>query len=392
MRIFNEDVGLHVKSWCEHIEQGALDQIFNLSQLPFARHHIAIMPDCHQGYGMPIGGVLATEGVIIPNAVGVDIGCGMCVSKSNVFNISKDTLKLILKDIREAIPVGFEHRNESIPEEMPYLEFVPDDCDRDNMIVFAEYDSATRQLGTLGGGNHFIEIQRDEDNRVYVMIHSGSRNLGYKVARHYNDMAKELNKVYYSSVNPKWDLAFLPAESKEASAYLYEHNYAVEFASQSRYVMMGIITKIFAKYLEFVEFEEPIEAIHNYVNYEKHFGKYYWVHRKGATKAFLDDITIIPGSQGTNSYIGRGLGNPDSFKTCSHGAGRQMGRKVAKNTLDLAYEQGILDSQGILHSIRGKDNLDEAPSAYKNINDVMEAQKDLVEITTKLTPLAVIKG
>lgn len=385
---------LPIKMWLEEIEDGALEQAKNLSNLPFAFRHIAIMPDSHQGYGMPIGGVLATKDVVIPNAVGVDIGCGMCAVKTSLKDLDTETLKKIMGEIRKAVPVGFEHHKEAQDEElMPKPGLLE--------IVNKEYQKARQSLGTLGGGNHFIEIQKGSDGHIWIMIHSGSRNLGKQVADYYNKVAIELNRKWFSSVDIKQELAFLPLDGEEGKAYLREMNYCVDFALANRKLMMNRICECFTNYgvglsnngrVEYLSFEPIINIAHNYARMENHFDENVMIHRKGATLATTDTIGIIPGSQGTKSYIVRGKGNAESFNSCSHGAGRKIGRKEAERTLNLADEIKKLDDQGIIHAIRGKDGLDEAPGAYKDIKTVMENQSDLVEILVELTPLGVIKG
>ena len=376
-----------IKLWLEDMEDGALEQAKNLANLPFLHKWVAIMPDSHQGYGMPIGGVIATEGVIIPNAVGVDIGCGMSVVELplTVEELSP-YLRDVLRGIRELVPVGFSS-HEVAQESM----WMPDLGKNDLPIADANYKKAFKQVGTLGGGNHFIELQADEDDKVHIMLHSGSRNLGYQVAKHYNKVAIELNERWYSSVPKEWELAFLPIGTNEARNYINEMKYCVEFAKCNRRLMMYNILSVLSLNLDrdFMN-AETINIAHNYATLESHFGKNVWVHRKGATSAREGELGIIPGSQGTKSYIVRGKGNKDSFMSCSHGAGRKMGRKQAKRELNLEEEQAKLE--GILHSVRGIDDLDEAPSAYKNIETVMENQADLVEIVKELRPLAVVKG
>jgi tRNA-splicing ligase RtcB len=387
-----------IKLWLDDIEEGALEQAKNLTNLPFAFKHIAIMPDSHLGYGMPIGGVLATKDVIIPNAVGVDIGCGMCAVKTSLTEIDTDTLKKILGEIRKEIPVGFnKHKEEQGRELMPLY------SDEEKTLVLPgslyivrqEYKNALKSLGTLGGGNHFIEIQKGDDGHIWIMIHSGSRNLGKQIADHYDKIARELNKKWYSEVPDKWELAFLPVNSKEGQSYIREMNYAVEFALANRKLMIDRVIEIFQK--ELVGFENPetkfnemINIAHNYARQENHFGKNVWVHRKGATSAREEEIGIIPGSQGTKSYIVKGKGNPESFESCSHGAGRKMGRKQAQRSL--SYEEEIKKMGSVIHGMRGEKDLDEAPGSYKDIDVVMQNQKDLVDIVVELSPLAVIKG
>lgn len=380
-----KDDRLPIKIWTEYAEDGAMEQINNIAKLPFAFRHIAIMPDVHQGYGMPIGGVLATKNYIIPNAVGVDIGCGMRAVKTNMFHINPDYLKKAMQKIREEIPLGRNHNDFSNINDMPELKY-------DMEIINKEYNNASRQIGTLGGGNHFIEIQRGKDGFIWVMIHSGSRNLGYKVAQYYNKIAKELNEEWKSVVPRSWDLAFLPFGSDEGYSYIKEMNYCVGFAKANRKLMMSKIKNIIDTELGTAEWEEDIDIAHNYVRLENHFKENVWVHRKGATSAKLGEIGIIPGSMGTKSYIVEGLGNPESFTSCSHGAGRKLSRSKAREKLDLEEQKKILDEQGIIHGIRNISDLDEAPSAYKNIKTVMENQKDLVKIVEELSPIAVIKG
>ncbi len=395
---FTDENSLIVKSWCSDIEENALQQIRNLAKLPFAFHHIAIMPDCHSGYGMPIGGVLATEGVVIPNAVGVDVGCGLIAVKTSLKaeQISTDILKKIMGEIRKVIPVGNGKDGSHRVMQEPW-----DGSGRVKgiiSIVNDEYKNSLCQLGTLGGGNHFCEIQKDKKDNIWIMIHSGSRNLGYKVAKHYNDLAIRLNQRWHSGVPKKWELAFLPLDTAEAASYLFEMQYCVDFALANRRLMMERILQIFSDVLTKLNIygvlpKEPmINIAHNYAVLENHFGKNVMVHRKGATLARQDTIGIIPGSQGSKSYIVKGKGNVESFNSCSHGAGRRVGRKEAIRTLNLEAERKILDDQGIIHGIRNQDDLEEATSAYKNIDEIIKSQEDLVEILTELTPLCVIKG
>jgi len=374
--------------WVNDIEENALAQARNLANLPFIFKHVALMPDCHSGYGMPIGGVIATKGVVIPNAVGVDIGCGMCAVKTSLNEINTDVLKTIMSGIRELVPLGFDHHKQAQEESLPSLENVPE-----HGIVYRQYTAAKKQIGTLGGGNHFIEIQKGSDRHVWIMIHSGSRNIGLKVAKHYNKLAIHLNERWHSSVDKKQDLAFLPIEIQEAKYYFAEMQYCVDFAFANRLLMMERIKSVFTSVIgETFSALEFINIAHNYARWESHFGTDVIVHRKGATSAREGEVGIIPGSQGTKSYIIQGKGNTESFQSCSHGAGRTMGRKQAQRELVLEEEIEKLNSKGIVHSIRNTRDLDEAPGAYKNIDTVMANQVDLVDILVELSPLAVIKG
>jgi tRNA-splicing ligase RtcB (3'-phosphate/5'-hydroxy nucleic acid ligase) len=385
-----------IKLWLSDIEAEALAQARNLANLPFTWGHVAVMADAHPGYGMPIGSVLATKGVVVPNAVGVDIGCGMCAVRTSLTRIDQDQLKRILgsreqgRSIRGRIPLGFKHHD--TPQD-PSL--MPDTAPLSRLKasrVLQLFPAACKQLGTLGGGNHFIEIQQGDDGYVWLMIHSGSRNLGLQVARHYNTLARGLNRRWYSAVPEKWDLAFLPLDIAEGWAYLREMEYCVAFAQANRLLMMRRVQEAIAEVVPAVEFGLPLHVAHNYAALEHHRGEDLVIHRKGATRAREGEHGIIPGSQGTSSYIVRGLGNPDSFHSCSHGAGRVMGRKQAQRSLDLAAEQERLDRLGIVHGLRGTRDLDEAPGAYKDIRQVMANQQDLVRIEVCLRPLAVIKG
>lgn len=406
-----------IKMWAEQIESSAMAQAVELASLPFAFHHVALMPDCHTGQGMPIGGVLATDGCIIPNAVGVDIGCGMCAVKTNLRaeQLSHKILSKIVDDIKRVIPLGFDHQLEVQDERL-----MPQGHNIDALPkIRTLYHSALRQLGTLGGGNHFIEIQHEVEMgsregfapqaeadtaqaestpqdkmggqaRVWIMLHSGSRNLGLKVAGTYNKRAQLLNKAWRAQTFPQ--LSFFPMISDDAKLYFMEMKYCVDFALANRKLMMHRICEVMQTHLPGAVFEPMINIAHNYAAWEHHFGKDVIVHRKGATRAREGEIGIIPGSQGTPSYIVEGLGNPDSFMSCSHGAGRVLGRKEAIRSLNLQQEQLFLNQQGIIHSVLEAQNLDEAPSAYKNIEQVMAHQADLVRPLVKLQPMAVIKG
>ncbi len=388
-QVISEGCRVPIKMWVSDIEENALAQARNLANLPFIFKHVALMPDCHSGYGMPIGGVIATQGVIIPNAVGVDIGCGMCAVKTSLNEINTDVLKTVMSGIRELVPLGFDHHKQAQDESlMPSVENVPE-----LGIVRRQYTAAKKQIGTLGGGNHFIEIQKGSDGHIWIMIHSGSRNIGMKVAEHYNKVAIHLNERWHSSVDKKQDLAFLPIETQEAKDYFAEMQYCVDFAFANRLLMMERIKSVFTSVIgENFSALEFINIAHNYARWESHFGTNVIVHRKGATSAREGEVGIIPGSQGTKSYIVMGKRNTESFQSCSHGAGRTMGRKQAQRELVLEEEIEKLNNKGIVHSIRNTRDLDEAPGAYKNIDVVMGNQADLVDVLVELSPLAVIKG
>ncbi|NLF51911.1 MAG: RtcB family protein [Leptolinea sp.] len=370
-----------IKIWAADIDAAALQQARNLANLPFAFRWIAVMPDAHTGYGMPIGGVLATEDMVIPNAVGVDIGCGMAAVRTNLRNVHTEELQDILAIIRAEVPVGFKHHHD--PQTWGGFDRAPDIS-----IIQDELNSARHQLGTLGGGNHFIEIQRGDDGFVWLMIHSGSRNFGLKVASEYHRLAKAScarGKINLSDP----DLSYLTADSPQGREYLTAMNYCLDFARANRALMvergMQAITAVTGGVGTF-----EVNIHHNYAAVESHFGREVLVHRKGATSARKGQAGIIPGSMGAHSYITEGLGNDESFQSSSHGAGRRMGRNEATRRLDLRQEQQKM--KGIIHGLRTKRELNEAPGAYKDIDDVMAQQQDLVKIITQLSPLAVIKG
>lgn len=379
----------NILCWCENPEQGAINQAINISNHPWLVGNVCLMPDTHEGYGMPIGGVAALDNAICPNMVGVDIGCGMLAVKTNLTSeqVNVDLLKQVMGKIRERVPVGFNHH--TTQQLSPIF---ADESWNHTTVCLHEFESARYQIGTLGGGNHFIEIQRDEDNNVWFMIHSGSRNLGKKVADFYNNKAKELCKFWKQTEIVNNDLAILPIGTNEARSYINEMKICLQFAYENRTLMAQRIMDSFADVFPDFNNLNMINIHHNYAALEHHFGRNVWVHRKGATLAREGTIGIIPGSQGTCSYIVEGLGNEASLQSCSHGAGRKMSRMKAKQELTVEGEAKRMDDLGIIHSIRNVNDLDEAPSAYKDIDVVMDEQKDLVKILVKLSPIGVIKG
>lgn len=383
-----EQLAENILSWCKNLEPAAMQQVQNLSKHPCLVGNVCLMPDAHCGYGMPIGGVVALDNAISPNMVGVDIGCGMLAVQTSLTDITRDKVQSIVDKIYDRVPVGFTHHKEA--QENPLFQ----DLARWNKteVCKREFFSAQKQIGTLGGGNHFIEIQRGSDGHIWFMIHSGSRNLGKQVAEHYNDKAVKLCTLFKQEEIAKQDLAFLPIGTREAGDYINEMKLCLDFAFENRKMIAASIKKVFLEEFPQAEFVQEINIHHNYAAAEEHHNRKVWVHRKGATLARENTTGIIPGSQGTSSYIVQGLGNESSLQSCSHGAGRCMSRSRAMKDLDLAHEQEILNSQGIVHRMNEQALLDEAPSAYKNIDEVMESQKDLVKILVKLTPLGVVKA
>jgi tRNA-splicing ligase RtcB len=379
------------------IETGAAEQIGNLCRLPFAHSHIAIMPDVHQGYGMPIGGVMAAKGVVVPNAVGVDIGCGVaCCRLPPHIKPGRGELNEITDCIYNDVPLGTNRHSSPLLSLTDFIDRMPRGFDPPDQVA-EQPEKANLQLGTLGGGNHFIEIQKDDDGRAYVMIHSGSRNLGHAVATKHNLIARELCYLWGQTLPLSLDMAYLPVGTREGQKYLNDMHFCVLYARLNRELLMrqvlGIINEILAPgWSGFNAAAETTDIAHNYAAVEYHYGEHVYVHRKGATPAFRGQYGLIPGCQGSHSYIVRGLGNPESFMSCSHGAGRVFSRTAARKNLDLATEQTRLNDTGVIHRMNSSNKLDEAPGAYKDIEVVMERQKSLVEIVTRLTPIAVIKG
>lgn len=390
-RIYTEEA-VPIKSWCNDIEESAMIQARNLANHPCTFKHVAIMPDAHMGYGMPIGGVVAFQNAVCPNAVGVDIGCGMVAVQSDclVDSVPDGVVREIILQVKRDVPVGFNHHKEDVS-------WTGFDDAPDVDVVQQQLGSARRQLGTLGGGNHFIELQAGEDGRIWLMIHSGSRNFGFKIAKEYNHKAMKLCEDWHSQLPPgngEDSLAFLPIGSVEARDYLKAMNYALSFAKENRARIMDAFKAAVCTKLR-CGFGDEINIHHNFAAIEHHFGRDVWIHRKGATMAREDQLGIIPGSMGAPSYIVRGLGNPESFMSCSHGAGRRMGRKEFSRT---HTEDECTDSMkdvvflGWGHDRKGNPDLSEAPGAYKDIEQVIEAQTDLVGVVTKLHPVGVLKA
>lgn len=388
-----------IKSWCNDIEDGALAQALDLAGHPAVFKHVALMPDCHQGYGMPIGGVIACENAVIPNAVGVDIGCGMGSVRTSirVEETKKENLRAVVTRIKELIPCG-EGRAHTKAQTWDGLDDDFDDYQERDWFSSHVRDLANRNLGTLGGGNHFIEIQAGDDDHVWLMIHSGSRHLGNVAARHHNAVALKLNTAWNSEI-PNKDLAFLPVDSDEGRQYITDMMFSLAYAKENRRRIMERFMSAIASVFSGAEFEAPVNIHHNYAALENHFGRNVWVHRKGATSARKAEIGIIPGSMGTPSYIVEGLGNAESFTSCSHGAGRTMGRMQASRSLtpeacDQAMAGIVYDRWNKVKRGKTKGMLDlgEAPQAYKDIDAVIAAELDLIKPLTKLQPLAVVKG
>lgn len=381
-----------VKIWAkeEDVETGAIQQLKNTASLPFVFKHVSAMPDVHFGMGATVGSVVATKNAICPACVGVDIGCGMMAVKTDLdHRVVQDKISEIRKSIERSVPVGF-YENQIIREDV--LTWAADQKHFLNDLPKNLVNKALAQMGTLGGGNHFIEICLDLDNNVWVMLHSGSRGIGNVLARKHIDVAKGLMKKFFVEL-PDPDLAFLPQKTDEFDNYIKDLQWCQSYAFQNRIQMMRLVLKdlSFAIYGEDgkVKTSNEVNCHHNYVAWENHFGENVMVTRKGAVRAQTGDMGIIPGSMGAKSFIVRGLGNPESFNSCSHGAGRKMSRTKAKEKFTL--EDLRQQTMGV-ECKKDDSVLDEIPGAYKSIDEVMDNQKDLVEIVAQLKQIMCIKG
>ena len=374
----------------QHASEPGWDAVYqqfkNLANHPLARKWICAMPDYHLGYGMPIGGVLATTGGVVPNAVGVDIGCGMIAVRTSLDAdaLSDDVLQALRLAIHERVPVGPKHHEKA--RELPLglrMDVIHDESIR---VVPGQLERVALQLGTLGGGNHFIELQKDEGGRLWIMLHSGSRNVGKQVCDHYHKIAKRYMQDFASAV-PDLDLAFLPESVPEYKQYLAEMRWCMAFAEANRQAMLDAVYAAFKERGLLFEVDLGVDTHHNFAAMEHHYGKNLLVHRKGAVRA--EGLVTIPGSMGTASYICEGLKPAESFNTCAHGAGRRMGRKEANRTI--THEQAVEQMKGVVYGVREGD-YDEMPAAYKDVDQVIAAQDDLARPVHRLTPLTVVKG
>ncbi|MBW4845287.1 MAG: RtcB family protein [Lachnospiraceae bacterium] len=407
--IYNEKTRKPIKVWLENIDQieeSCLEQAYHLADLPFIHKWVCLMPDTHTGKGMPIGGVIATKGVIIPNAVGVDIGCGMnfvstdikAAELKEVMTGNGTLVQTIIADIMRNVPVGFKSHKEKQLSQVLDRALTCAEQYQSNPDLFPLIDSAYYQVGTLGGGNHFIELQEDQDGYLGIMLHSGSRHFGKSICDVYHKKARALNTEWYSQVPDEYRLAFLPVESNEGQEYITWMNLAMDYAFENRARMMENVKEIVAlkirKYLnQEVLFGQEINCHHNYAALENHYDKNVWVHRKGATRVRDGELAVIPGAMGSYSYVVKGKGNEESFCTSSHGAGRAYSRKGAMAAFSCEEVLNDLKEQGIvLGKTKKADVAEESRFAYKDIQTVMENQTDLVEIVSQLKTIAVVKG
>ncbi|MEO6082605.1 MAG: RtcB family protein [Umezawaea sp.] len=383
--------GVDIRMWTrpEEVESQAMQQLRNISALPWAVKHVAVMPDVHFGRGATVGSVIALRDAVSPAAVGVDIGCGMtAVRTSLTADDLPDSLRRLRGLIEAAVPVGFQQHSEPA-----FGAADADDWkafwrgfDELTPAVHARAAKALRQLGTLGGGNHFLEVCLDTDQGVWVMLHSGSRNIGNELAQHHISVAR---KLAHNAELPDPDLAVFLAGTPEMAAYRHDLYWAQEYARRNRAVMLRLVCDVLREEFDDVRFDSPISCHHNYVAEETHFGEDVLITRKGAIRAGLGELGIIPGSMGTGSYIVRGLGNPESFSSASHGAGRKMSRTKAKKLFtakDLAEQTAGVECR------KDAGVVDEIPGAYKDVEKVIASQSDLVEVVTRLKQVVCVKG
>lgn len=401
--VIQDQGAVPIKLWTRGVplEDEARKQLQNIAKLPFIHRWIAVMPDVHLGKGATVGSVVPTIGAIVPAAVGVDIGCGMIAARTTlVASDLPDNLSAIRSAIERAVPHGRtaerHARDKGAWENAPALavegwsQLVTDFekiCERHPRL---KNTNNLKHLGTLGTGNHFIEICLDEDQRVWFMLHSGSRGVGNAIGTHFISLAKEEMRRWMINL-PDQDLAYLPEGSQYYGDYVFAVDWAQRYARINREIMMRHVVEAMRKAIA-KPFEAQAEAVnchHNYVNREHHFGKNVLVTRKGAVSARKGELGIIPGSMGAKSFIVRGLGNEDSFCSCSHGAGRVMSRTQAKKMISL---DDHIAATAHVECRKDTDVVDESPAAYKSIDAVMEAQKDLVEIVHTLRQVVCVKG
>lgn len=388
------DTPVPIKIWTDKIEPQAEQQLRKLATLPFIHKHIAVMPDVHLGRGATIGSVIATKGAIIPAAVGVDIGCGMSAIKLpcdiSVFTSADKTAREVRSLIEAVIPVG-PLSNKSIPNSIG---------NKFNSLgdFFAKIDKSAinkgaAQIGTLGGGNHFIEICGDTKGGSWLMLHSGSRHIGNMMARVHMDKAKDLMKQHFISLADK-DLAYLAQGTDEFKEYIHDVMWAQQYAKLNREIMVERTLQVLVTYFGWKEAPQflmrgMIDCHHNYTSLENHYGQNVYITRKGAVSARKGEYGIIPGSMGAKSFIVKGLGNPESFCSCSHGAGRVMSRNAAKAKFSA---KDLADQTAGVECRKDSKTVDEIPAAYKDIEEVMANQADLVTPVYQLKQILCIKG
>lgn len=392
----NPGYGVPIKIFTTDIDADAIEQLKKVAQLQFIHSHVAVMPDVHLGIGATVGSVIPTKNAIIPAAVGVDIGCGMNAVRLGL-NASQlpDDLRRIRSDIERKVPVGF-----ALHKQVKAKASTLSPLDKRLNTIIAKHPGLKRmlknfdqtwqkQLGTLGGGNHFIELCVDEQAQVWVMLHSGSRGLGNCIGTYFIELAKKEAQHRFGHV-PDKDLSYFAEGSTSFDDYVEAVHWAQDYAYENRREMMRLVLEAIRSHLPpFQLSKEAVNCHHNYVQQEQHFGENVFVTRKGAIRAGTDELGIIPGSMGTKSYIVRGKGNPESFCSCSHGAGRKMSRSKAKRLF--TPDDLSLQTQGI-ECRKDGGVVDEIPAAYKDIDQVMANQTDLVEVVHILKQVLCVKG
>ncbi len=385
-----------VKVYTSELEPGARAQLVNVSQLPIVHHHVAAMPDVHLGIGATVGSVIPTLRAIIPAAVGVDIGCGMIAARTSLTasDLDERRLKKVFDQISRDVPVGFEQHEERDARADAAKRFqraLRRILDRHPGIAkrVGKRSHWVRQLGTLGGGNHFIEVCLDEAGNVWVMLHSGSRGIGNAIGTYFIELARREAERDALQL-PDRSLAYFAEGARHFDDYVDAVGWAQDYAQVNRAEMMALVLAALARHLPAFEVtREAVNCHHNYVERERHYGEQVWVTRKGAIRAGEGELGIIPGSMGTRSYIVRGRGSAESFDSCAHGAGRRMSRGQAQKQ----FSTGDLQRQteGVLCR-KDKGVLDEIPGAYKDIDEVMANQSDLVEVLHTLKQVICVKG
>jgi tRNA-splicing ligase RtcB (3'-phosphate/5'-hydroxy nucleic acid ligase) len=392
--IKGKNVPICLWSPIEEVESSAIDQLRNIAALPWAFKHVAVMPDVHFGVGATVGSVIAMKNAISPAAVGVDIGCGMAALQTNLNAADlPNSLQEILNAIEDKIPLGHGEYHSPIIEEAfrgdkkykAIKNFLKGFSSLEPKVQDIK-EKAYRQIGTLGGGNHFIELCLDTKDSVWLMLHSGSRYIGKTLAEIHINRAK---KLIHNQEIPDKSLAVFLSNTPEMKAYRNDLEWAQGYALLNREAMLKLYLKVITKFFPNLSILQTIQCHHNYVSEEIHFGEEVLVTRKGAISARLGEMGIIPGSMGTKSYIVRGLGNEMSFHSASHGSGRRMSRGEAKRRFSVEELQE--QTQGVMCK-KDSSVLDEIPMAYKDIDKVMENQKDLVEIVHELKQVLCVKG
>lgn len=385
-----------VKIWTDDVDDRSMEQLGNIAKLPFIHHHIAAMPDVHLGLGATIGSVIATHKAIIPAAVGVDIGCGMVAARLSITanDLDEKSLKKVFDQITRDVPVGrAQHADNRVLVDAvkPFEPGLKRLTDRHPELLksFGKFSKWMNQMGSLGGGNHFIEVCLDEADQVWVMLHSGSRGIGNAIADHFIKLARKDMERWMINL-PDRDLAYFPEGTEHFDDYVEAVHWAQEYAMQNRQCMLDLVLSALARHLPAFEVTtEVVNCHHNYVAHEHHYGANVWVTRKGAIRAREGDLGIVPGSMGAKSYIVRGKGNPESFNSSAHGAGRKMSRTAAEK----AFTETDLANQTVgVICRKDKGVIDEIPGAYKDIDQVMANQNDLTEILHTLKQVVCVKG